>query len=128
MTTKDAFDADGFYAALDRTVRARTTSWREVSKKTGVSSTTLTRMGQGRRPDAASLAALSAWAGLNPADYVQVSFARDTTPATLQQVCLLFRQDSQLTDVAREKLEQIVETAYNALKEPAKREGGDQEK
>lgn len=127
MATKDAFDADGFYAALDRTVRTRTTSWRDVSKQTGVSSTTLTRMGQGRRPDAASLAALSAWAGLNPADYVQGSVVRSTTPATLQQVCLLFRQDAQLTDEAREKLEQIVESAYNALKEPTKLEGSSQE-
>ena len=116
MSKKQEFDADGFYTALDRTLRSRGTTWRDVSNKTGVSSTTLTRMAQGRRPDAASMAALSAWAGINPAHYVAGSVVPNQS--TLEQVSLLFRQDAQLSDGARQKLESIVESAYNALKEP----------
>lgn len=119
MTNKQEFDATGFYAALVRSVNARSTTWKDVSKETGVSQTTLTRMGQGRRPDAASLAALSAWAGINPANYVSRQFSRPESTQTLEQVALLFRQDAQLSDDARLKLESIVESAYNALKGPS---------
>lgn len=118
MSNKQEFDAAGFYSALERAVRARKVNWKDVSNETGVSQTTLTRMGQGRRPDAASLAALSAWAGINPADYVPRAFSsRQTEGQTLDKVALLFRQDAQLTEDARRKLEAIVESAYNALKD-----------
>ena len=123
MTNKHEFDAEGFYAAIERSVRSRGVTWKEVSQETGVSQTTLTRMGQGRRPDAASLAALSAWAGINPANYVARQFQRPASAETLEQVALLFRQDAQLSDAARQKLENIVEVAYNALKaEPPEKE------
>lgn len=116
MSNKQEFDAAGFYSALERAVRARKVTWKEVGVETGVSPTTLTRMGQGRRPDAASLAALSAWAGINPANYVPI-VRRHTSEQTLERVALLFRQDAQLSDDARQKLEHIVESAYNALKD-----------
>lgn len=117
MSNKQEFDAAGFYSALDRAVRARKVTWKEVSTETGVSQTTLTRMGQGRRPDAASMAALSAWAGINPASYVPNVPRRQVGLQTLDKVSLLFRQDAALSDDARRKLETIVESAYNALKE-----------
>lgn len=116
MANKNEFDANGFYSALERTLRARGSTWREVGSQTGVSSTTLTRMGQGRRPDAASLAALSAWAGINPANYVEKQFTPRGETATLERVSLLFRQDAHLSPEARKQLETIVESAYNALK------------
>ena len=50
------FDGDAFYRALETTVTARSTTWKQVAAETGVSASTLTRMAQGRRPDAASLA------------------------------------------------------------------------
>lgn len=116
------FDGDAFYAALERSVRAKGANWKMVSQDTGVSQTTLTRMGQGRRPDAASMATLSAWAGINPAHYVTGSFAgRGDGGGTLEKLMLVLRHDSQLSDEARKQLEAIVESAYNALKgEPAK--------
>lgn len=66
---KRNFDAAGWFAALCRAVEARRVNWQQVSEATGVSTTTLSRMKAGRQPDAASLAALSAWAGLNPAEF-----------------------------------------------------------
>src|SRR5690606_5971421 len=89
MSNKQEFDAAGFYSGLERAVRLRKVTWKDVSNETGVSQTTLTRMGQGRRPDAASLAALSAWAGINPADYVPRTFPhRQTEEQTLDKVAL----------------------------------------
>lgn len=115
MSRKD-FEADAFYEALDREVRSRETTWRQVSKETGVNATTLTRMGQGRKPDASSLAALSKWAGINPADFVSSSSPQKGSAETLTKVSLLFRQDPSLSKDARQKLEAILEAAYESLR------------
>lgn len=67
---KPDFDLAGFDAALRRAAASRGFDMKQLSGATGVSETTLSRMHhQCRRPDAASLAALSAWAGINPANY-----------------------------------------------------------
>lgn len=63
---------DAFYRSLEATVKAKSMNWKQVSEETGISASTLTRMAQGRRPDSASLAALSAWAHLNPSDFVHM--------------------------------------------------------
>lgn len=117
MTTKQEFDAAGFFAALERSVKTRQVTWKDVSRETGVSQTTLTRMGQGRRPDAASMAVLSAWAGINPANYVPKKLHHRPVGNTMERVALLFRQDAQLSDGARNQLESIVTSAYLALKD-----------
>ena len=66
------FDARALFGALESTVIARGRTWKQVAAETGVSASTLTRMAHGRGPDAASLAAVSAWAGLNPSDFVRL--------------------------------------------------------
>ena len=58
----------------------------------------------------------SAWAGINPANFVPGQMPRHTSAQTLEKVALLFRQDAQLSADAARKLEQIVETAYHAFK------------
>ena len=78
-------------------------------------------MGQGRRPDAASMASLSAWAGINPADYVVGAKPVDTaapqlSPDTLAMIGKILRQDPTLSPDGRQKLETIVASAYTALK------------
>lgn len=69
---RDRFDFDAWLMALHRAVQVRGVTWKDLSAATGVSEATLSRMRlHARHPDAASLAALSAWAGLNPAKYVK---------------------------------------------------------
>src|SRR5216683_3173281 len=65
------FDAAGFYEALDAQRQAQRLNWKQVAAASGISASTLTRLAQGRRPDVDSLAALLAWSGLNPADFVR---------------------------------------------------------
>ena len=48
------FDAEGFYAALDAIRLGREISWKKVAENAKVSASTLTRMGQGKRPDVPS--------------------------------------------------------------------------
>lgn len=111
------FDSDAFYAALASTVVARGLTWKQVSQETGVSATTLTRMAQGRRPDAGSLAALSAWAGLNPADYVNLR-GRSGTAEPLARISSLLRSDPRLKPDAAVALEAMLQSAYERLKTP----------
>jgi transcriptional regulator with XRE-family HTH domain len=110
------FDADAFYEALADTVEARKVPWKEVSRVTGVSTTTLTRMAQGRSPDAASQAALAAWAGLNPADFVKLPGKRRPSQEPLAAALTLLRADPKLNPRAVTALEAIVRTAYNQLR------------
>ncbi len=64
------FDFEKFYQAVNAKREERAASWRQVAREIGVGKSTLARMAQNRRPDADGLAALSYWAGLNPADFV----------------------------------------------------------
>ena len=82
---------------------------------TGVSASTLTRMAQGRKPDAASLAALSAWAGLNPSDFVRAPYKKPGVEP-LAQISTLLRTDPNLDTEAAEAVEAIVRAAYDRLK------------
>lgn len=114
-----SFDSEGFYAALADTVEARGVTWKKVSEATGVSATTLTRMAQGRNPDAASQAALAAWASLNPADFVERPGKR-TAREPLAAALTLLRADPRLGAEAAAALEAIVRTAYKQLSKDAK--------
>ena len=109
------FDFEGFYRALEAVVRARKVTWKQVGRETGVSASTLTRMSQGRQPDAASLAAVSAWAGLNPSDFVQTPF-RASQAESIAQISTLLRADPNLDGDAAEALDTIVRTAYERFR------------
>jgi hypothetical protein len=74
-------------------------------------------MAQGRRPDAASLAALSAWAGLNPSDFVDAPY-RAAQPEPMAQISSLLRADPALDVEAAEAVEAIVRAAYQRLRKP----------
>ena len=72
-------------------------------------------MAQGRYPDAASLAAISAWAGLNPSDFVAASFSAPRDQA-MGKISSLLRSDPSLDAEAADALDAIVRTAYERLK------------
>jgi transcriptional regulator with XRE-family HTH domain len=109
------FDGDGYYRALEATVKARGISWKQVAAETGVSASTLARMAQNRRPDAASLAALSAWAGLNPSDFVHAPY-KATRAEPMAEISTLLRADPNLDPQGAEALEAIVRAAYERFR------------
>ena len=109
------FDGDAFYRAVEATVSARSKNWKQVAAETGISASTLTRMAQGRRPDAASLAALSAWAGLNPSDFVRAPY-KARRPEPMAQISSLLRADPNLDTEGAEAVEAIVRAAYERLR------------
>ncbi|HYW48362.1 MAG TPA: hypothetical protein VE959_36190 [Bryobacteraceae bacterium] len=111
------FNGDGFYRALEATVTARSKNWKQVAAETGVSASTLARMAQGRRPDAASLAALSAWAALNPSDFVEAPY-KAQQPEPMAQISTLLRADPSLDAESAEVVEAIFRAAYERLRKP----------
>ncbi len=116
MATEDkGFDGGAFYRALEATVVARDKNWKQVAADTGISAATLTRMAQGRKPDAASLAALSAWAGLNPSDFVHAPY-KTSRPEAMAQISTLLRADPNLDAEGAEAVEAIVRAAYERLR------------
>lgn len=111
------FDGMAFYRALDAVRDAQELNWKQLSQATGVSASTLTRMAQGRRPDADSLARLSAWAGLNPADYVD-KMGAEPNQESLPRVLAYFHSDPRLSKEAAVALEEMVQAAYARLRSP----------
>src|ERR1700680_2337394 len=111
------FDGDAFYRALETAVTTRGKNWKQVAADTGVSASTLTRMAQGRRPDAASLAALSAWAGLNPSDFVHAPY-KSLQPEPMAKMSTLLRSDPNLAAQGADAVEAILRAAYERLRKP----------
>ena len=113
MTGRARFDFPSFYAALSATVKARDTTWKAVSELTGVSQTTLSRMSNGRQPDAASLTALSAWSGLDPVDFISTP---RRPPEPIAMVSKLLREDPNLDRAGADALETIITAAYDRFR------------
>src|SRR5665213_1316123 len=109
------FNGDAFYRSLETAVTTRGMNWKQVSAETGVSASTLTRMAQGKKPDAASLAALSAWAGLNPSDFVDAPY-KSKLPEPIAQISTLLRMDPNLDKEAADAVESIFKAAYERLR------------
>lgn len=119
MLENKGFDGDAFYRSLETIVESRAKSWQLVAKETGVSASTLTRMAKGRKPDASSLAALSAWAGLNPSDFVNAPF-KSKSIESMTQISTLLRNDPNLDADAAEAMEAIVKAAYKKMRKNEK--------
>ena len=116
MPERQDFDFSAFYKTLSATVAARNASWKDVSEQTGVSQSTLSRMSKGRQPDASSLMALSAWAGINPVDFTN---APKHDPEAVALVSRLLRADPNLDENGADTLEAIIAAAYERLKQPS---------
>lgn len=121
MTDTDSkgFNADAFYRALAATVTARKLTWKAVSEETGVSATTLTRMAQGRRPDASSLAVLATWANLSVQEFVSMPGHGTNRAEPLAQATALFGADPRLTPASRQQLISVIESVYKTLEKAA---------
>jgi len=109
------FNISAFHRTLEAAVRLRKMNWKQVAEETGVSQATLTRMAQGKRPDSPSLAVLSAWAGMNPSDFVATTFKPRETHA-LTQISALLHSDPHLDESGAKAVEAILTAAYERLR------------
>jgi transcriptional regulator with XRE-family HTH domain len=119
MPQRGSFDAQGFFNALDAERRARSFTWKDVAKGAGVSASTLTRMGQGRRPDVDGLAALASWSGLDPSRFIRSSRPK-RDPEPLAMISTYLRGDPNLTEEAATALDELIKATYERMR---KRDG-----
>jgi transcriptional regulator with XRE-family HTH domain len=120
---KGHFDAEGFFAALDAVRISRKSNWKMVSKATGVSASTLTRMAQGRRPDVDGLAALCLWSGLKADDFILETEGQRGEATPIAMISTYLRADPNLTKEAAIALEQVIKATYeHMIKEQGRRD------
>lgn len=115
MDKKGWFDSEGFYESLDAVRQAKRLNWKQVAADAGVSASTLTRMAQGRRPDVDGLAALAAWSGLSPDDFVRSDHSRPD-PEPLAMISTYLRSDKNLSPEAATALDQVIKATYERLR------------
>jgi transcriptional regulator with XRE-family HTH domain len=108
------FDAARFYSALEATTRSRGLNWKQAAEGAGVHASTLSRMAQGRRPDATSLALLAAWSGLNPAEFVS-GVTRAYEPDPLARLSSFVHADPNLSSEAARALDEVIKATYLRL-------------
>lgn len=118
MARKGSFNTGAFHAALDGERQARQLTWKRVADESGVSASTLTRIAQGKRPDVDSLAALSAWSGLNVDEFVRGGSSKKS-PEPLAVISSYLRSDPQLNEEAAVALDELVKVAYKRMRNRA---------
>jgi len=107
-------DVAALHATLDRERDRRGLSWRQVSRETGVSASTLSRMGKGEsRPDVDAFASLVHWLGASADDFLRSDGDEPehelSAPAAIA-AHLRARRDLSPADI--DALEAIVAVAY----------------
>lgn len=116
--SNNRFDCEAFYAALDSVRLAREITWKKLASEAGVAASTLTRMGQGKRPDVDGLAALASWSGLDVSKFYRSS--QDTgsksTVEPLGEITALLRADRNLSGESAKALEQMIKSAYEHMR------------
>lgn len=111
---KARFDSEAFYGALNAERVSRDLTWKDVADQSGVQASTITRMGQGKKPDLNGLAALLAWSNLSADSFVRGSSNKGPQP--IAQIAALIRMDPSLTSNNAQLMEDIVLTTYSRLR------------
>lgn len=110
------FDAEGFYAALDGARNSKGITWKKVANEAGVAASTLTRMGQGKRPDIDGLAALASWSGLDVSLFYRPGSSIEENAEPLAKITALLRADRNLTGDSAKALESMLKSAYGHMR------------
>jgi transcriptional regulator with XRE-family HTH domain len=95
-------DVGALHGALEAERRSREISWRQLAREAGVSPSTLTRLGNGYRPDVDAFAKLVRWLGVSAERFFisEESEARQPGLVTELAPLLRARRDLSVQDVA----------------------------
>jgi len=110
----DRFDSDAFYAALNAARLSRQKTWKDVAEEAGVNASTLSRIGQGAKPDVNGLAALLAWSNLKAEMFIRGGEGREAEP--IAKITALLRADPKLSPTNAKLIEEIVLSTYEKLR------------
>ncbi|MCP4360699.1 MAG: helix-turn-helix transcriptional regulator [Chloroflexi bacterium] len=110
------FDSEGFYAALDAHRKSKDLTWKKVAEHAAVSASTLTRMGQGKRPDIDSLAALASWSGIDVSNFYRGELPRTGRPSTVSEITALLRADRNIRGEDASMMENMIASLYEDMR------------
>jgi transcriptional regulator with XRE-family HTH domain len=116
VPAQQTFAGDAFFAALDAEREARRLSWKKLADAAGVSPSTLTRIGQGKRPDVDTFAKLCRWAGFDADAFFVAAEPAKAQPETLAMVSTYLRSDPNLSPEASQALDELVKATYRRLR------------
>ncbi len=108
------FNVVAFYSALDAVRDARGQNWKDVAQQSGVNASTLSRIGQGKKPDVDGLSALLVWSNLKAEMFIADAVDGGVEP--LAEITRIIRMDNTLSHSSARIVEDIVKSAYNRLK------------
>jgi transcriptional regulator with XRE-family HTH domain len=111
----DHFDSEAFYAALNAARLGRQMTWKEVAEEAGVNASTLSRIGQGAKPDVNGLAALLTWSKLKAEMFIPRADQQEAEP--LARITALLRADPRLSGDKAKLMEDIVISTYKKLRD-----------
>lgn len=118
-TDRARFDKPAFFAAIDAARATRAMTWRDVSRTTGLSASTFTRLAQGHGPDVDTMAVLADWADLDIDPFIHRTHGLEPTPP-LAVFAIGFHRDPALSPTAARCLTAVMLAAYNELREAAR--------
>lgn len=112
-------DTDALYAALNSKRRSEGLSWRQLAKEVNISPSTLTRLGQGKRPDVDGFAVLVEWLGVSADEFLVPGPGGkpEEQPNTLAVISTHLRSSKELSEESAKYLDEIIRAAYEGLKE-----------
>lgn len=105
-------DVHLLHAALDAARRERGLSWRAVAHQAGVSPSTLTRLGDGKRPDVDGFAALVRWLGLPAERFFTGAEDEEAQGSVLAAISAYLRASKELTPEWAETIDAMIGAAY----------------
>lgn len=108
------FNQESFFAALDTERLLRRKTWKQVAEESQVPASSLSRMGQGKRPDVDSLAKLLNWSNLKAEDFMDGNENKSKT-SSLSKISALLRADPKLSIDSKKTLEAVLFSTYHAL-------------
>ena len=109
------FDGDAFYRALEATVKAKSTTWKQVAEQTGVSASTLTRMAQGQTSGCSQPSCPFSLGTSEPLGFCSMAH-KATRPEPIAQISTLLWSDPNLDAGSAEALDAIVRAAYERFR------------
>ena len=118
MTEDPRLDVQTLYAAVDQRRQSLKMSWRQAAVAAGISPSTLTRLGQGKRPDVSGFASLIKWLGVSPEHFLSgVRAPHQDDQDFMTVVSAQLRARKELSPKSAEALEEIIRAAYTRLKD-----------
>jgi len=104
------------YTAIDAARAARGILWSDVADQAGVSASTLSRVGRGKRPDVDGFAALVQWLGV-PAERFFTATPSGRPPELEVQVALVLSDQPDLLPSDREFLHTVLSASIKRIRE-----------